>query len=57
MVDISKDFQLTNASVQIHVAEIHIFHVQQVNQFEIGSIRHFVGDTIESLWHAGHGEY
>jgi hypothetical protein len=53
-VDIPPGFQLVKTGGQILVGEIHIFRLQQVNEFEITSICHLVNDTLERLCHSRH---
>jgi len=47
-------FRLVYAGVQILVGEIRIFGVEQVAQFEIGSMCHLVDDSLERLCKSGH---
>ena len=56
-MDIPSDVRLVNTGVQIIVGEIRIFGVQQVDQFEIGSMCHLVDDSRESLCYSGHCDY
>jgi len=56
-VDIPLVFGLVNAGVQILVGEIRIFGVQQVDQFEIGSMCHLINDSLEGLCNSGHCDY
>jgi hypothetical protein len=51
-VDIPSVFGLINAGIQILVREILISGVQQVDQFEIGSICHLVNDSLAVLCHS-----
>jgi len=53
-VDIPLVFGLVNTGVQFLVGEIRIFGLQQVDQFEIGSMCHLIDDSLESLCHSGH---
>ena len=46
-------FRPVHTGVPILVGEICIFHVQQVNEFEIGSICYHVNDTFECLSNSG----
>jgi len=56
-VDIPSVLRLVDAGVQILVGEIRIFGVQQVDEFEIGSMCHHVNDSLESFCHSGHCDY
>ena len=53
-MDVPLVFWLVNTGVQILVGEIHIFGVQQVDNFLIGSMCHLVDNTFEGLSHSGH---
>jgi hypothetical protein len=53
-VKISSVFWLIIAGVQILLGDIHIFQVQQVNEIEIGSIRHLIDDTRDHHFNSGH---
>jgi len=56
-VDIPSVFRLVNTGVEILVGEIRIFGVQQVDQFEFGSMCHLVDDGLKGLCHSGHGNH
>jgi len=57
MVDIPSVFRRINTVVQILVGETNIYGVQQVDQFEIGSMCHLVDDSLEGLCHSGHCDH
>lgn len=54
IVDIPSGFCLINTGVQFLVGHNFIFGVQQVNEFQIGSICQLVDETCESHCSSGH---
>jgi hypothetical protein len=50
-------FWLFNSGVTIFKGEIHILHMEQLNQNEFSSICSFVYDTLECHCHSGHWVY
>jgi len=53
-VDIPSVFRLINTGVQLLMGEIRIFGVQQVDEFEIGSMCHLIDNSFERLCHSEH---
>ena len=53
-MDIPSVFRLINTGVQILIGDICIFGVQQIDEFEIGSMCHLINDSLERLCHSRH---
>ena len=53
-MDIPSVFRLINTAVLILVGEMFIFRVQQVAEFQIGSMCHLIDDSLEGVSHSGH---
>jgi len=54
MVDVPSVFWLVRTGVQILEGEIRIFHVQQVDEFEICCKCHLINETLERLCNSQH---
>jgi hypothetical protein len=53
-VDIPSVCPQVNTGIQVLVREVRIVSVQQVDQFEFGSMCHLANDSPKGLFHAGH---
>jgi hypothetical protein len=56
-VNIQAVFEFVNTGVRIVVNEISNFHIQHVNQFQIGQLCHLVDGILECLQHSVHCDY
>jgi len=54
MVFVQSLFRFVNTGVQILIGEIDIFGVEQVNEFKIVSIYHFINNNCDNLCHSRH---